>query len=248
MSTGLTMKRYFIIILFLFPLYAAGQSAPQILARSIQLLYGESSIAICEVNIVRPAIYDKMYKMKFYNKGRKKMLAQFLAPAREVGRALLCNGEIMRLYLPDIAKSIRISPEQLFMGSDFTHGDLLQLDLEQDYDAILLSDEVPAGDSCYVLELNAKNHRVAYNKIKFWIAKKNYLPLRQEYFSLSGKLLKVLQYTQLQKMGGLIRPIVLTMFNVLHPQDKTVITWLELQTGAALSDYLFTQQYLDKQQ
>jgi outer membrane lipoprotein-sorting protein len=248
MSAALNIKKYFFMILLLFPLYAAGQSASEILDRSIKLLYGESAIAICDVKIIRPAVYDKKYKMKFYNKGRKKMLAQFLAPAREVGRALLCNGDVMRLYLPDIAKSIRISPEQLFLGSDFTHRDLLQLDLEQDYESKLLPADESAGDSCFVLELTAKNGNVAYNKIKFWIGKKDYLPVRQEYFSLSGKLLKVLLYTQPQKMGGLIRPSVLSMINVLHPQDKTVIIWLELQTDVALSDYLFTQQYLDKQQ
>jgi outer membrane lipoprotein-sorting protein len=247
MRTGFTIKKCYLFMLLFFPLCAAGQSGPEILYRSIQLLYGKSSIAICEVKIIRPAIYDKVYKMKFYNKGRKKMLAQFLAPARDAGRAVMCNGDIMRLYLPDISKSIRISPEQLFLGSDFTHGDLLQLDLEQDYVSNLLPAEETAGDSCFVLELTAKNRRVAYDKIKFWIVKENYLPLRQEYFSLSGKRLKILQYTLPQVMGGQMRPTVLTMINVLRPQDRTVITWLELQTDVALSDYLFTQQHLEKQ-
>jgi outer membrane lipoprotein-sorting protein len=241
------MNRYSVVLLLIADLYAAGPSASEILARANRFIYAETSVSVCEVRIERSALYEKMYKMKFYNKGRKKMLAQFLAPAREVGRALLANGDIMRLYLPTIAKSIRISPEQLFMGSDFTHGDLLQLDLQRDYAALLVDSQKLDTDSCFVLELSAQNQDVAYAKIKFWIRQRDYLPLQQEFYSLSGKPLKILKYSDQRMMAGILRPTVLTMTNLINPQDKTVVTWLEMETGVDLADYLFTQQYLEKQ-
>jgi outer membrane lipoprotein-sorting protein len=247
MKARSVIQQFMVCLLFIIPLYANSPTAPEILARCIKHLYAGSSIAIWEVKIIRPAGYDKFYQMKIFSKGRKKMLAQFLAPAREVGRALLCNGDIMRLYLPDISKSIRVSPEQLFMGSDFSHGDLMQIDLEQDYQVHLLGTEKLETDSCYVLELTAQNPKVAYNKIQFWIRQPDFLPVRQEYYTLSGKLLKILTYSQPQNMGGVIRPTVLTMINVLTPEEKTVVTWLEMRTDVKLSDYLFTQQYLEKQ-
>ncbi len=225
---------------------AQNMTAEAILAKADKINTAYTAVYKMEMRLKRPGRSDKVYQMKISKKGNDKILGLFLAPSKVEGRAFLRNGDKMYLYEPTIGKIIPLSPKQMMAGGDFSNGDIMRLNLAEDYHAKLLGIEVMENDSCYVLELKAKNRSIAYDMIKYWIKKDNFFPLRQEFYTLSGKLLKILKYSEPKMMGGRVRPTVLIMTNTLKKKYKTILTFLEMKTNVKLSDYLFRKQYLER--
>ena len=52
----------------------------------------------------------------------------------------------------------------------------------------------------WVLELEGKKEDLAYQKRKIWVDKERFLPLREELFAKSGKLIKTLKITDVFKV------------------------------------------------
>ncbi|MFX0137265.1 MAG: outer membrane lipoprotein-sorting protein [Candidatus Hodarchaeota archaeon] len=201
-----------------------------------------------EMKLVRPEKDDIVYKLRTFKKGDDKMLIRFLDPPKVVGRVFLKDGKRMWLYMPSIKKSIRVSSKQMALGGDFSHGDLMRINLPKDYNATLLRIETYKEKECYVLELKAKDRTISYDKIKYWIRKNDLFPVRQEFYTLSGKLLKIMTYKDSVYFGGQKRPKTLIMENTLKKGYMTVLTMIDMQVDVTLSDYMFKKQNLERQQ
>ena len=87
----------------------------------------------------------------------------------------------------DLGRAIRISPKQEFHGGDFNNTDILRVNLSVDYTVTMLPSTSPGE---YLLELRARNDSIAYDVIKYWVRTSDFMPLRQEFYTRSGKLMR----------------------------------------------------------
>lgn len=133
----------------------------------------------------------KYYGIEFYRKDVK-MRMEFVEPAVEKGRRMLNEESSMWMYMPRTSKVIKLPLKQAFMGSDASNRDLMRLEFSKDYDMI---GKEQLDDTMLQLELKAKDLSVSYNKVVILFDQKRNLPLKQEMFSLSGKLIKTIEYT-----------------------------------------------------
>lgn len=120
-------------------------------------------------------------------------LAETLEPARFKGSKLLQVGRNMWLTRPGLSKPIPISPRQRMSGQA-SNGDIAATNYAGDYDAKLDGNETLDGESCYVLELTAHQKRATYDRIRYWVSVKREVGVKAEFFSLSGKLLKIARF------------------------------------------------------
>ena len=60
------------------------------------------------------------------------MVALFLSPASEKGRATLRLGNNMWLYIPSVGKPLRITSLQSVVGGVFNNSDILRIDYSAD--------------------------------------------------------------------------------------------------------------------
>jgi len=189
------MKTFRILLICLYiNIYVPAHSAePEYLAVIDKVLYLE--YADIRMEVCKDGKVIKYYRMEFYRK-EAKMRMEFVEPAVEKGRRMLNDESNMWMYMPRTSKVIKLPLKQAFMGSDASNRDLMRIEFSKDYN--LVGEEL-ADDTILQLELKAKDLSVSYNKVVIFYDRKRNIPLKQEMFSLSGKLIKTIEYVyQLQ--------------------------------------------------
>jgi len=130
--------------------------------------------------------------------GQYRNLIRFVAPARDVNKLMLKNGNDLWFYDPSSQASVRLSPRQRLLGQA-ANGDVVTVNFATDYHAQLLgSEDVDDGDRvsrhCAKLKLNAANDTVTYDSVEIWIDSGNFRPVKAKFYAQSGELLKTAYY------------------------------------------------------
>jgi hypothetical protein len=180
-----------------------------------------------------------LYTLK---KGQDKIASLFLAPASEVGRATLRLGDNMWLYIPTVAKPIRITSLQSVVGGVFNNADILRLDYHVEYDVPHLED---LGTE-YLLDLQAKTGAVAYDKLKMWVEKATVVPTKIECYAATGLLLKTLYFKERKPFDdGTLRPAVIETDSPLYKGYRSIMVYAKVQKRS-FPDEVFTLDFLPR--
>ncbi len=228
-------------------LLLASADATAILKKAQVAVLGEQAAYTLEMVVTREGKAPRKVEMKGFKKGDDLGLVRYIAPPKERGTAYLRNGDSNWLYLPNAGKVVRVGPKQSFAGGDFSNGDIFRLSLTRDYEAKLEGEEPMDGAPAFRLELKAKDRSVAYDRIVYWVRSDGtYFPVRSEYYTLSGKLLKVLALSEVRSLGGHPRPTRLSMENRVEEGSRTEIRFLSIEDGVALDERLFAPAGLER--
>lgn len=191
---------------------------------------------------IEPDGRKKEFVLFTVKKGRDKMVALFLEPASEKGRATLRLGDNMWLYIPNVGKPIRITSLQSVVGGVFNNADILNLDYSAEYGVEKAAEEPKA----YVLELKAKSGAVAYDRLKMRVDRASLTPTEIEAYAASGLLIKTLRFKDLKDFGGgLKRPATMETDSPLHKGYKSVMLYGSIK-ARTFSDEVFTLDYLPR--
>ena len=189
---------------------------------------------------------EKKRETVMYQKGDEKRLVRFLSPADQKGISFLSlPNDVMYLYLPAFHKVRRIASHvknQSFAGTDFSYDDLSSFKYAKEYNPKLL--ETTA--KFYILELvpKPKVHK-DYSKLKFWVRKDNFYPVKIEHYDKSGKLWKVMERRNIEKKGNYWVSLEMEMKDLKKQHStKSIVEKVEFDTG--LSDKIFTKRNLKK--
>jgi outer membrane lipoprotein-sorting protein len=161
--------------------------------------------------------------------GQYRNLISFAAPARDVGKLLLKNGNDLWFYDPSSQASVRISPRQRLLGQA-ANGDVVTVNFARDYRASLVADEdVEDGDRktrhCHKLKLVAASRDVTYDGIEMWIETDNNRPVKAKFFAESGELLKTAYYRNYQRELDVERPTETVIIDGLDHQWVTILRY-----------------------
>ena len=232
---------YGVLILFL-AIPAAALDGNEILLQADRNLQPESYEMYRKLINIEPDGNKKEYVLFTVKKGQVKMVALFLSPASEKGRATLRLDDNMWLYIPSVGKPIRITSLQSVVGGVFNNSDILRLDYSSEYDAAIL-EETKAS---YVLDCKAKTSSVAYDRLKMNVDKTTMVPVTIECYAASGMLIKTLYYKDIKDFGdGLVRPSVLETDSPLYKGYKSVMIYAKI-TKKEFADEVFTLNYLPR--
>ncbi|MBI3459406.1 outer membrane lipoprotein-sorting protein, partial [Candidatus Acetothermia bacterium] len=132
------------------------------------------------------------------------------------------------------------------LGTNFSSTDILRVDLVKDYNATLLGNETLNGQVAYKLELKAKDETVAYDRVLYWISQKDFLALKGEFYTQSGKLLRILTFSDPKILGGATRMSKFVIEDALQAGVKTTSTIQEMEVVKDLPDSLFDEKELLK--
>ena len=138
--------------------------------------------------------------------GIDQAFTEYLSPPREAGTKMLKLNDKLWTYSPQTDRVIQISGHMLrqsVMGSDMSYNDMMEdRPLEEMYDAKLNGSDKLNGRDHWVMVLEAKIKGLAYHKRKAWIDKEYLLPVKEELYAKSGKLLKTSTMTDVKKIQG----------------------------------------------
>lgn len=221
---------------------SAEPSADEILRRADAILAPAEFEARIELVTHREG-ESRRFEMQIWKKGLDKSRIRFLAPVADRGSEVLRDGDNMWHFLPNLKRSIRISPRQEFHGGDFSNADVLRTNLAADYSPTLARS---TSADTWLLELKSKNDSAAYDFIRYWVRKADGMPLRQEFFTRSGKMIRILELSEPKSFGGHERPTRMVMTNVLVPSRSSEMVVKKFVVKRMINEGLFQLAALGK--
>ena len=138
--------------------------------------------------------------------GIDQAFTEYLSPPREAGTKMLKLGDKLWTYSPQTDRVIQISGHMLrqsVMGSDMSYNDMMEdRTMEELYEATLEGSVMIDGRDHWIMFLEAKVKGLSYPKRRAWIDKEYLLPMKEELYGKSGKLLKTSTMEGIKKVQG----------------------------------------------
>jgi outer membrane lipoprotein-sorting protein len=236
------MKKLLTLLLCLAVLPAWALDGTEILKKVDRNLEPESYEMLRKLINIEPDGKKKEFVLYSVKKGRDRIVALFLAPPSDKGRATLRLGDNMWLYIPEVGKPMRITSLQSVTGGVFNNADILRIDYTAEYNVEAAAEEKDQ----YLLTLKAKTAEVAYDRLKMWVDKKTLLPVTIECYAASGLLIKTLRFKDTKDFGGGIRrPATLETDSPLYKDYKSVMLYAQIKKRE-FSDEVFSLNYLPR--
>jgi outer membrane lipoprotein-sorting protein len=150
-------------------------------------------------------------------------------------------------YFPDVDLVREIpgkNQDDPFLGSDLTYADLAGGAHLDDLRHRLLGEDEVEGELCYVLE-GIPEHRIAYGKLRGFIRKKDFVPVKAEFFDRKESLLKEALLSDVRELGG---AFLAHRIEVRKPaaERRTVLTFEDVEVNVGLALETFTRDALGK--
>lgn len=174
---------------------------------------------------------------------------RILAPPKDEGTGFLKLERNLWMYIPRVERTMRIPPSmmlQSWMGSDFTHDDLVRESSNvEDYDHELLGvDPSPEGHPerrAYVLEyLPHEDAPVVWGRIVAWIDTGWTVPLRQDFYDEDGERLRTMRFSDVRQVGERHFPYHWTMRPLDKEGHRTTIRIREIRFEPEIEESIFT--------
>lgn len=182
----------------------------------------------------------RLYKV--LSKGNENTIVMTLEPASERGQILLMKGRDLWMFLPRVSQPVRLSLAQRLIGQ-VSNGDIARANFSGDYNATVSATERIGRETFYVLDLIAVDRSVTYQRVRYWVAQSTFRPLKAQFYSLSGRLLKTCEYTDYKQLGGKPRPTRLVMVDALNKGEQSILDYSAMK-ARELPDYVFSKEYL----
>lgn len=239
------MKRI-IILALLIPtfLWAQEPTGKEILLRIDKNMASKSTISTSKM-VIHGARQTRTIEAKTWGMGDEKSFTEYLAPAREKGTKMLKLEDELWIFSPGSDRIIKISGHMLrqsVMGSDLSYEDMMDnAELLEDYDAGVIGSEVIDERDCWIVELQAKTVEVNYQTRKMWVDKDRYIPLKEELYAKSGKLLKKLELSNIKKIDNRWYPQKIVFKDMLKKGDGTEFIIDEIEFDKEIQEHIFTK-------
>jgi outer membrane lipoprotein-sorting protein len=225
------------------------QDAKTILERVDKNMISKTEITETEM-VIRGKRNVQTIGSKSYTEGNKKSFTEYLYPERERGTKMLKLDDRLWIYSPSTDRTIQLSGHMLrqsVMGSDLSYEDMMEdRKLSEIYEGKVLGEEMMDGRKVWILELAATVDDVSYDKRKIWIDQERFIPLKEELFAKSGKMLKKTTMSEIDQVDGRWFPKRINFKDVLKTGEGTDFIIKKIQFNPPIPGYIFTKASLKK--
>jgi outer membrane lipoprotein-sorting protein len=193
---------------------------------------------------------SRTIESKSWSVGDEKAFTEYLSPAREKGTKMLKVKNDLWLYSPDTDRTIKISGHMLrqsVMGSDLSYEDMMDdKKLSEAYDAVVTAEDTIDGRECWVVDLTGNEKDLAYHFRKLWVDKSRLIPLKEELIAKSGKLLKMIELKNIEKIDNRWYPKKMVFKDMLKTGKGTEFIIDSIEFDVDIPAYKFTKASLRK--
>src|SRR5690554_491143 len=243
----ITVMKFAVAIKFAFalmPLHAQ-PTADQILERVDRNLSSDNRVFESTMTI-HGARSSRTLTSRTYAVGEKRSFTEYLSPPREEGTKMLKLEEQLWIYSPSTDRTIQISGHMLrqsVMGSDLSYEDMMDdRKLTETYNAEVVGTEEIGGRGCWILQLTGKVDDLAYASRRLWVDTERYVPLKEELFARSGKLLKRSEMSDVEQIEGRWFPRTVFYKDMLKQgSEGTGFRITDIRFDTDIPEYLFSK-------
>jgi len=243
--------RKLLIVLFIYSgiINAQEPSGEEILLKIDKNMAAKSTISTSKM-IIHGVRQTRTIVAKTWGMGDEKSFTEYLSPVREKGTKMLKLEDKLWIYSPGSDRTIQISGHMLrqsLMGSDLSYEDMMDnIKLLEDYEAVVIGSEIVYETDCWIVELQAKTAEVNYQIRKIWVDKTRFIPLKEELFAKSGKLLKRMELFDINKIGDRWYPKKIVFKDMLKKGEGTEFIIEDIVFDADIPSYIFSKASLKK--
>lgn len=194
----------------------------------------------------------KVIEMIYYRRDSDdSFLIVMSAPEAEKGNGYLRMGDNLWMYRRNTRTFQHINRDESIGGSDAKADDFERRKLTETYEFAkdekgkeIISEEKLGQVPVYKLEIKAKVNDVDYPKKIYWIRRDNYLPLKEESYSLSGTLMQTAYYLKYTIVDGRYVPVNQMFIDEFEKGNKTMVEISNISTKK-IDNSIFTKAYLE---
>jgi len=157
------------------------------------------------------------------------------------------------MYMPALKKLKRIVSDSssgprtgTLFGSEIAYEDIERRQID-DSKHELLGEANVEGQDVYILEsvpVAERRQKTSYGKSKIWVSKKSYLPVKNELYDHTGKLVKTFFFKDIEQAGDVW--IARKMIVVNHRSKRmSMLVLKKLAVNPGLSEAMFENRVLD---
>ncbi len=238
------LRSLFIFISFFiaYPLFAA-PTAEELISGMENLMWGKTTHSNFNMTI-KTQYWERKLELEAWLDRPQKTLIRIHAPKKEKGVGSLRIGGEMWNYIPKIDRTLKIPPSMMlqpWMGSDFSNDDLVkESSMVNDYRHEIANSFIEEGKTIFrVISIPKLDAPVVWGKLEFLIYS-DFIPLEQTFFDDSGKVVKVMKYSDIREIGGRTIPVRWRMLPADKPNQFTEIVVNDIDFDKPLNEALFS--------
>ncbi len=226
------------------PLPAEELTGRALLERVDENLTSESRIVLSRM-VIHDRRGTRTVRSRTWARGQEDAFTEYLSPPRERGTKMLKLENRLWIYSPSTDRTILIAGHllrQSVMGSDLSYEDMMEEPRLSDiYEATVTGTEILAERSCRVLELKALRSDINYPSRRLWVDRERFVPLREELYAKSGKLLKTVTLSDFDEIGDRWYPKRIVYKDVLKTGDGTEFLVESIEFDIPIPDHVFSK-------
>jgi len=181
----------------------------------------------------------------FRRDAKDQFVLLILKPEAQKGQGYLQVDENVWFYDPESRKFEKSTLKETIQESDTQNSDLDRSSISEDYEVVDWEEGKIGSFDVYILDLKATRDDVSYDKIRIWVRKDRTIVLKEEDYSLNGRLMRTIYYPKYVSVAEKYIPSKALIIDELNVGEKTEITMRDA-TVASIPDYVFTKAYLER--
>ena len=225
-------------------LHAQYPSGDEVMERMDQNMSARTRVLTSKM-VIHGTRTSRTIESKTWAEGEQRSFSEYLSPPREAGTKMLKLENALWIYSPSTDRTIQISGHMLrqsVMGSDLSYEDMMDdATYKDNYDAVVIGEETIREVDCWIVELNANSEDVTYQIRKIWMDKEKYIPLKEELYAKSGKLLKKTDLFDFKQTAGRWFPGRMIFKDMLKKGEGTEFIIESIEFNADIPEHIFTK-------
>jgi outer membrane lipoprotein-sorting protein len=239
------MKQLIFLALSFLTIQASSQPSGKDILNLIDKNLAAKTRILTAKMIISGARGSRTIEFNSWSEGENKAYTEYTSPAREKGTKMLKMEDKLWIFSPSTDRIIQITGQMLrqsVMGSDLSYEDMMEDPaLANHYNASVTTQDTADGRKCWIVQLNARKEGEAYEVRKIWVDQERYIPLKEELYGKSGKLLKRTVLTDVQKIQGRWFPMKMIFKDMLKSGDGTQFIIKSIKLDETIPDEIYSK-------
>ncbi|MFP4364547.1 MAG: outer membrane lipoprotein-sorting protein [Spirochaetia bacterium] len=202
--------------------------------------------AIYTIVSERPGEERSVTEARLFRRDRtEQFLLLIIRPEVDRGQGYLQIDENVWFYDPDSREFERTSIRENVEDSDAQNEDFNTTTLAEDYQVVSWEEGTLGSRDVYILDLEATNTDVAYENTRLFVLPDPYIILKEEDYSVSGRLMRSIYFYRYANVGDRFTPNQVLIVDELNEGERTQLTVRDITTQE-IPDRVFTRDYLER--
>ena len=207
---------------------------------------GKDYSALFTIVSEKPGEKQSVTQVRIFRRDAKKQFTiLIMLPEVNKGQGYLREDDNVWFYDPTSRKFSHSSVKENLQNSEAKNSDFTANSMAEDYAIQKVNEGMVGKYPVWILDLKAKTNEVSYDRLLLYIRKDKTMTLKEEAYSVNGRLMRTTLYPKYITLEGKLLPSQILIVDEINKGEKSQITMAE-QSVEKLPDKVFTKTFLEQ--